>query len=502
MKKVIISFGIICLILLSTLLYFEFKTMCSIPKIEDRIAYVDMYIAEQFVRLDLENTSSLIEMNSLNCENELEIRLATDTPYHVIFDGIPLVFGNSISYKLERLAPDYLIPITVLDQQDNLVKDYLVNTWNSSIPNYSFVGGSTYEGDYYMTMVTGITNLAIKVDNDGDLLYYYLNPTPNSSVTDFKKVETKDGIRYLLFATTQSKYDTLSASKLGNYIVMDEHYREIKRLSMKKSNVISEDGYPVDQHDCLYISDDEYYLITYKDENVYNIPDGIPHKKNGTLVTAAVIQGFRQSEMIFEWTSTDYPEFYGMSVDYNDFMNNTGTYSADYMHANSIDIDSTDGNLIISFRNIDSVIKLNKDDGRIMWILGGLGDNFSLTEDQKPSRQHYATYTDIGSILVFDNGNANQQSRIVEYWLDEHSRSITDFRSYQIDGYFSMFTGSVQRLDNERDVYMIGWGIRTAGDANGLYPQFSEIDFTNNKTLAEFRFFNSDISCYRCVKCK
>ena len=79
---------------------------------------------------------------------------------------------------------------------------------------------------------------------------------------------------------------------------------------------------------------------------------------------------------------------------------------------------------------------------------------------------------------------------------------LVSFKEYQIDGYFSAFTGSVQRIDMEQDIYMIGWGTRTAGDVNGLYPQCSEIDFSSGKTLFELRFADPAISTYRCVKYK
>lgn len=141
-------------------------------------------------------------------------------------------------------------------------------------------------------------------------------------------------------------------------------------------------------------------------------------------------------------------------------------------------------------------------DASIMWKLSGLGDEFGLENSQKTSRQHYANYTEEGNVLVFDNGNANQQTRIVEYELDEESKQLQSFTAYQIDGYYSATTGSVQKLDSEKDVYMIGWGGRVVSDANYLYPQFSEIDFSSGKTLFEFRFTNPQLNTYRCVKYK
>lgn len=59
--------------------------------------------------------------------------------------------------------------------------------------------------------------------------------------------------------------------------------------------------------------------------------------------------------------------------------------------------------MIASFRNLDEVLKIDRQTGEILWTLGGLGDDFGLTEEQLFSRQHYAKLTDTGTLLLFDN---------------------------------------------------------------------------------------------------
>lgn len=463
--------------------------------------YVNLYINGQYTHLLLGQSTPQIEVPSLNCEMDISVRADESQAYEIYFDGIEISDGHEIGYRLQMLDQNYTVPIQVVNKENGGVTNYVLSTFPSFIPDYTFVGESPYEGDYYLTLIGGIDNVAMKVGRDGQLKYYYYNPY--GCLADFKKVTTSDGaIRYLCFTTRSTHHGPRGVTYLGDYMVMDESYNEIKRLTMVKSEHIPADNYPVDQHDCLYINDNEYYLITYADKNVYNIPDNVPHKKYGALVSAAVIQGFRDGELFFEWDSTDFPELYALSVEYNDFTNSTSTYAADYMHINSIDIDPADGNLIASFRDIDTVMKISTSTGEILWKLGGFGDDFGLTENQKTSRQHYARVTDLGSITVYDNGNKNSQSRVVEYWLDEENHQLKEFREYQVDGYYSSATGSAHRLDDTEDVYMIGWGFRTAGDVNGLYPQFSEINFTSGKTLVEFRFKDSAISTYRCVKIK
>lgn len=100
---------------------------------------------------------------------------------------------------------------------------------------------------------------------------------------------------------------------------------------------------------------------------------------------------------------------------------------------------------------------------------------------KKMSRQHYARYNSNGSITVFDNGNENSQTRVAEFWLDEEKHIVKNFKSYQIDGYLSVATGSAQRLSNTQDIFAIGWGTRV-GESLAHFPAMSEVDFSAGNT--------------------
>lgn len=85
---------------------------------------------------------------------------------------------------------------------------------------------------------------------------------------------------------------------------------------------------------------------------------------------------------------------------------------------------SNDGNLICSFRNLDAVIKLDRKTGEILWTLGGLGDEFNLTDNQNFSRQRNARITEDGYITLYDNGVKNQATRVVKIKLDEENKKL------------------------------------------------------------------------------
>lgn len=463
----------------------------------EKLDYVDITVNQLQLHLELAGEDKTLELESLNTENELPIRITSKADgYNVTFDGNELSEDTDFMYKLDKIEPEYTIPITVEDKTTGGITTFMLNTWPENLPQYGVVGRSPYEGDYYITALMDGSGAAYKVDESGNLLYYRYSD--KHSFEDFKKVETEDGARYLMFESAPTEHSPHAYTTVGEYVVFDENYNEIKRLRLAESDVITDSDWPVDQHDVLYISDSEYYLIGYVEKNVNNIPDSIPHKYPSSLVVAGVIQGFKNGELAFEWDSTNYPELYAESVEYNDYTNAADTF-ADYVHINSLDLDENDGNLIVSCRMLDAVLKISTTDGSIIWKLGGAGDSFGLTPEQKTSRQHYARYNSNGSITVYDNGNINSQSRVVEYWLDEDNLTLKDFKSYQVDGYYAWATGSAQRIDDTQDVFVIGWGYRSADDIL-LFPNMSEINFTTGETLFEFRFKDRTLSTYRCVK--
>src|SRR5947209_11964608 len=168
--------------------------------------------------------------------------------------------------------------------------------------------------------------------------------------------------------------------------------------------------------------------MAFYTKKVTNIPVSL-NPADGVTVVAAVIQEVVNDQVVWQWESDQYPEFYTNSVEGNDFTNTS--VAQDYMHMNSMIVDPKDGNLIISFRNQNQVIKVNKQTKETMWRLGGKDSDFPLQDNQQILRQHNATLTDNNqTLLIFDNGEKIQrpQSRVVEFNLDEASKTVTGFK--------------------------------------------------------------------------
>jgi hypothetical protein len=135
----------------------------------------------------------------------------------------------------------------------------------------------------------------------------------------------------------------------------------------------------------------------------------------------------------------------------------------DFDHPNSISI-ASDGNYIVSWRNLDVITKIDASTGAIIWTLAGpfatIPGDFTFSGDPLEgfSAQHSVRSLDNGNLLVFDNGtrHATQASRAVEYQLDTDTHTATKVWDFtHAPPIYTSFTGSVQRLANGNT--FIGW---------------------------------------------
>lgn len=175
----------------------------------------------------------------------------------------------------------------------------------------------------------------------------------------------------------------------------------------------------------------------------------------------------------------------------NDFANQN-TDVPDYVHFNSMRLNE-DGDLVCSFRHLNSILCLDRtdEDGQILWILSGNGDQFGLSDTEKTSSQHYATLD--GSYLTdFDNGNRNGVTCLRSYLLDPEQKTAAPVRTYSFDNKFSVACGSAQHIADE--TYVIGWGAATKDTVC-----MSVYDFSAGEELMSISLSGPQDATYRCV---
>lgn len=128
----------------------------------------------------------------------------------------------------------------------------------------------------------------------------------------------------------------------------------------------------------------------------------------------------------------------------------------DLDHPNSLDFDLDDG-IIVSYRSLSAIVKVNQVTGHIVWQLGGTRNQFTFVNDPLGGfdGQHTVRVLPNGHFLVFDNGwnHSPQMSRAVEYAVDTVAMTATMVWQYEASPpVFNDFTGSAQRLANGNTV--------------------------------------------------
>jgi hypothetical protein len=119
--------------------------------------------------------------------------------------------------------------------------------------------------------------------------------------------------------------------------------------------------------------------------------------------------------------------------------------------------------MMLSFRNLSTVVKLDRRSGVILFRVGGKKSDFRFVGDPLGgfSRQHDARLVGPGRLLLFDNGDLGDppESRAVEYRLDQQARTATMIWEHRrVPPVFTKISGSAQRLPNGHT--LISWGPR------------------------------------------
>lgn len=255
---------------------------------------------------------------------------------------------------------------------------------------------------------------------------------------------------------------------LQAYVTVDNTLRSTDTFSVQAP-------YQTDFHEGYQTTGRRYFVLGTEIRTV-NMSELVQGASESAQVIGCVIQEFdRRGRRTFEWRSLDHispsESTYDIDLTHN---------RIDYIHANAI-IEDSSRNIILSCRNLDQIIKIDRSSGSIIWRLGGSAahrNDFTFINDTVDgfvgfSHQHAPVFTRSGELLVFDNGNlkTNQMSRVVAYNLNETTLTATKTWEYLHPApIFSPTMGSVQELPNGN--ILVGWGTAQ----NGLVA--TEVDRT------------------------
>ncbi|MBK7935713.1 MAG: aryl-sulfate sulfotransferase [Lewinellaceae bacterium] len=343
------------------------------------------------------------------------------------------------------------------------------------LPPYEFVRFDTSYHGYYLTApfrlggnAGDIPEPAMILDADGYLAWYM--QTDARSLLDFKYFPEYQQYSYILFHNPDS----------AQFMLMDTGFQPVDSFT-------TVNGFAPDPHEFQITSNQTYWVAGISD-SVMDLSaylfNGVPGSAN-THAVGFVVQEFDEDHnLIFQWNSNDHIHpskaylFYG----YN-------PANFDYCHGNSVTEDS-DGHLLISFRHLNAVYKINRFTGQIIWELGGKTSSFSFPNDPGFSGQHDARRLPNGNIALFDNANMAappKRSRAVEYSLDTVNWIAQKVWEYQYNpGFFAVAMGNHQTTESR--LHLVNFGLNFRPN-----PSFVLTDDAGN-LLSELFFQDSSMS--------
>ncbi len=212
-------------------------------------------------------------------------------------------------------------------------------------------------------------------------------------------------------------------------------------------------GFTPDVHELHVLPNGNYFILGKRDVTVDMSQIVRGGQTNADLIDGDIQEFDSSGNLIFEWDGLDHYKI----TDVDDYIDLTQP-TIDFTHFNSIEFD-TDGNILVSARNLDEITKIDVKTGDIIWRWGGRNNQFTFVNDSIGfSRQHDIRRFSNGDFSLFDNGvyHSNPVSSAVEYKVDEINKTATLVRRITRKGIFTDTEGSVEELQNGNR--LISWG--------------------------------------------
>ncbi|WP_306598023.1 arylsulfotransferase family protein [Geothrix sp. 21YS21S-2] len=303
---------------------------------------------------------------------------------------------------------------------------------------------------------------------------------------NFQKFSYANGVQRYAFAQTIT----------DDLVLLDANFRELRRHKGLQNTWHG--TVPADVHDFIFYADDHYVLASTSERIMDLTAFG---GKSDSHVKGTIIQEIQDGQVLWEWDSTDYPQFFSTSTDSNDYTNTNPASkpAADYMHFNSMALDPKDNGYILSFRHQDAIIKILPFAPRdshsliqIKWVLGGGGNMFTKSSPWNFFHQHMARIVSRSgqslALSLFDNNNghydlSHSSGKVLS--LDE-DRMTADLIDQYPGSANTVAMGSFQYFGPGECFF--GWGTT---------PRITEISGGQTTFSLEFA---KGIACYRAFK--
>lgn len=305
--------------------------------------------------------------------------------------------------------------------------------------------------------------------------YYFMEPyNMNIPVKNLDTINTQYiiNVKGELVFFRKTKYGSdfkIQSNGLMSYWHGNKFYLLNQKFQLIDS-ISCVNGLETDSHDFLILPNGHYLLCGKENEiqdlsNIHLFTSKHLTGSKRAIVKYDVIQELdKNKKLVFEWKSKPFFNLLDINTIYL-----SDTVKQDVTHFNSID-DDLNGNILVSFRYFDQIVKINKKTGAIIWRMGGKNNNMKYLNDSIPFLgQHSALFTNLNTISIFDNGysydSLKHNVRGLEYEIDDIKKTAKLMwyysNKYKIT---SIATGNFKR--NKNGISLINYGKTNKGAIN------------------------------------
>lgn len=284
-------------------------------------------------------------------------------------------------------------------------------------------------------------------DQDGQLVWFEpLSPPGDTALRAFNaQVQTYQGKPVLAWFQGA----VVEGHGQGHYVLCGPDYQVVKEI--KAAN-----GYMGDLHELVLTPQGTALFTCYGQASANLSPYG-GARSGAYFYGVAQEVDLATGKLLWQWRSD---EHVGLANSYVPAPASS-TVPWDYFHINSIWVDPTDGNLVISGRNVWAFFKVERPSGKLLWQAGGKKDQFERGQGAHWAFQHDVRVWPGGALTLFDNegGPPNQasQSRALVLSMDEGARRISLVHQLLHDPpVMTDALGNVQPLPDGH--HFVGWG--------------------------------------------
>jgi len=250
---------------------------------------------------------------------------------------------------------------------------------------------------------------------------------------------------------------SFQAQPVGRYVTRPptpavgdlEPWVEIDPLGVERRQLGCVGGLQPRLHDLILRPDDSYWIMCDETRVMDLTPWG---GMAAARVTGTDLQHVAEDgTLLFAWSPFDH-----FAITDVDPVERLGA-NVNWTHGNAMDLDG-DTSVLISFRNLNEITKIDTRTGAVLWRLGGLRNQFVMTGATRPFLHQHGLRGDRGGMLMLlDNLGDSTASRAERYAVDESARVAHLERQFEsAPTVITPIGGSVQLLPGGRTLVSFG----------------------------------------------